>query len=129
MTVSVALKFTAQTKRYMRKFPNEFKKGFYTGLRKAMLIVEKEAKTNVNRGHPEFLEVRTGNLRRSILSDVDWKGGELVGSVYSGVVYSAVHELGFQHIPARPYLRPAIEDNLERIEDLIQDEILKEIKF
>lgn len=133
MAIQTKLELTQRSKRYLKKFPNEFKKGFYDGLKLSMRLVEKEAKINVAKGggaipaHPEFLSVRTGNLRRSIMTDVEDRNSEIIGSVFSNVVYSAVHELGYRNIPARPYLEPAIKDNMERIEDIIEDKIFKEV--
>jgi phage gpG-like protein len=84
-----------------------------------------------------ILRRRSGALSRSVGSDVDSRGGLVTGELYAGgrgVHYARIHELGgtiegapwlvFQlsdgtwrkvrrvKIPARPYLRPAMEDAL-----------------
>lgn len=115
------LKINEKSLILLQKLPEKFKKGFYEGLWKAIKLVENKAKRNA--------PVKTGHLRRSIRSDVD-KRSDLIKTVAwvgSEVEYAAVQELGYQarNISAQPYLRPAIEDNLTRIEDIIKNEIFK----
>jgi hypothetical protein len=121
MAISMSLKLTDTSKRYLKKFPDSFKKGFYKGMQEAMRIAEKEAKHNA--------PVLTGTLRRSIQSDVERQAGDIVGNLYSHLIYSGVIELGFpqRNIAAQPYLEPAIKDNLERFEDRIEIAIEKEV--
>jgi hypothetical protein len=121
MSISVQLELSDESKRWMRKFPVSFKKGFYKGIQEAMLIAEREAKKNA--------PVLTGTLRRSIRSEVDDTGLETVGSLFSNLIYSAVIELGWRarNIKAQPYLEPALKDNLERFTDRIEKAIEKEV--
>jgi phage gpG-like protein len=87
-----------------------------------------------------ILRRRSGDLGRSIASDVDSRGGTVTGSLSAGgrgVHYARIHEMGgtiegapwlvFQlsdgtwrkvrrvKIPRRPYLRPAMEDALRTL--------------
>jgi phage gpG-like protein len=147
MTLTVELNLTDDSKRFLKRFPEKFKERFYRGLYLSMKLVEAKAKASFgSAGKPK---VRTGHLRRSVQSDVDRRGDDLIGVVYSNLVYSRIHELGgtitpnnplgflrFQIgdawirakkvvIPARPYLEPAMRDNMSSIEDIIEKEIVK----
>jgi phage gpG-like protein len=42
----------------------------------------------------QVLNVRTGRLRRSITSEVETQGGQIVGMVGTNVEYAAAHEMG-----------------------------------
>jgi len=131
--------------KWLQDLPGNFKKDMYTGIRKAMLFAESEAKQSF--GKAGNLNVRTGNLRRSIKGTSKKEKGRLV----STTVYSAIHELGgvirpkrakrlkFKVggswksaakviMPARPFLRPAFENNMDEISEIILDSILKGMK-
>ncbi len=56
----------------------------------------------------ENAPVDTGNLRRSITSEVE-KGSNPFGRVGTNVVYAVYQEIGTRHHPAHPFLRPAME--------------------
>ena len=147
--IKVKLEIPLEIQERMKHIGKDFREGLEKGLRKGMFLAEKAAKESFN--SPRHLRVRSGYLRRSITSDVDTAGRTLVGTLGSHVVYAAIHELGgiirarssqylrFQiegewktvrqvMIPDRPYLRPAIVDNLEEISDIIKREILKEVE-
>jgi phage gpG-like protein len=87
-------------------------------------VVEANAKINASRGRPG-LNVVTGNLVNSIKTalakSTDTSAEADVGT---GVVYARIHELGGiaghgSHIPARPYLRPAVDEHMGQIEDAV----------
>lgn len=88
----------------------------------------------VRRTASQLAPYKTGNLRRSITEFASWNTIE----VWSRLVYSAIHEFGgtitpkkwnyltFKignkrvrtkkvNIPARPYLRPGLENNINEI--------------
>jgi len=101
-------------------------------------VIETNAKMNASAGRPK-LQVDTGNLVNSIQTrTVSNSGDEVKIEVGTGVEYAAIHEFGGviealhapylhfvidgQHIqkksvkmPARPYLRPAVDENIAAI--------------
>ena len=143
--LDIDLKLDTKSKIWLKKFHPNFKEGFYKGLKKAMMYAESKAKKSF--GKAGNLKARSGHLRRSIKSGANRNKGWLSNDV----VYAGIHEyggtikpkgggylkfkIGDQFvsvkevvIPARPFLKPAIEDNYNKIEDIIFDRILKEIK-
>jgi phage gpG-like protein len=109
-------------------------------------VVEAHAKINASRGRPG-LNVVTGNLVNSI-STVLSKSTDTSAEADVGpaAVYGRIHELGgiiaakaggylrfmvggqwvttkSVHIPARPYLRPAVDNNEQRIVDAVGYEL------
>lgn len=62
--------------------------------------------------------VRTGTLRRSIHTVIS-AGGKRA-TVGPSVAYGAFVELGTRRMPARPYLRPAFEQQAPRVVDEIK---------
>ena len=68
--------------------------------------------------------VLTGNNRRSIMYEVG-PGGEVAknameGAVYSTSGYGGYLETGTGRMPARPYMKPALDKNLPKFEDKIK---------
>lgn len=106
---------------------------------KACALVERSAKQNAPKG--------TGELRRSITSKVEADVDEIKGVVFSPLEYAPYIEYGtglfaeeegradvpwcYQDDegnwhstsgqPPRPYLRPALNDNRERIKEMLKD--------
>jgi len=132
----------------LRKMDENVRKGLLKGVRNAMFYAEREAKGSF--GQVGRLKVRTGTLRRSIQSGAEETKDGVRGWIGASVVYAAIHELGgtirpraakYLHfdidgdrktvkevdIPARPYLRPSIEDNLDEIRDIIISSVMSEI--
>lgn len=68
---------------------------------------------------PTYLGVKTGRLRSSISAgQVEHSGNEYLVKIGTNVVYASIHEFGGMagrnnkvRIPARPFLRPSIEDS------------------
>ena len=110
----------------MNKLDDEIKDGLLEGVRKSMFFVEAESKKKF--GTDGNLKVKTGRLRSSINTKVQQFGSNIIGSIGSNVFYASIHELGSSRIPARPFLAPAIEDNLNTISNLIMDSIMREVK-
>lgn len=93
------------------------------------------------------LRIITGNLYKSFspkniasgnVYEVKREGDTYVFNYGSKVPYAAIHEFGGiagngARIPARPYLRPAIEqwkkDNLSDVKSEMKQELIKEIKL
>jgi len=86
-------------------------------------VIKKHAKENASSGRPG-LEVETRELVDSIKISPA-KSTETYAEVDVGpsVIYGAIHEFGGFGIPARPYMRPAIDENEDKIVDAVADEI------
>jgi len=71
---------------------------------------------------PSFLGVVTGRLRSSISAMHTVKRGDAyIATIGTNVVYARRHKKGTYGMPARPFMRPAIEDRTNMrnvIEDL-----------
>jgi len=105
---------------------DEVKNGLLKGIRNAMFLVESSAKKRFST--TGNLQVRTGRLRSSIRTKVTEMGSSVIGIIGSNVVYAPVHEFGNFRTPARPFLGPALEENLNTINNLIMDSIMREVK-
>jgi phage gpG-like protein len=136
------------TKDIDKLLPN-IKEGIYKGMKLAMLHAEAQSKKRFNT--PNNLHVRTGRLRNSIIGQVTQSGDTYTGSLGTNVIYGPIHENGgviraknapylkFQlpngqwiskkevSIPSRPFLRPAITENIDRIREIIINSITKEV--
>ncbi len=114
-------------------------------------VVERHAKVNVSRGRPG-LEVQAGNLMNAINVTEESKSETLaeVNIGPSNVIYAAIHEFGgvivpinakvlswvkgavrvfanIVHIPARPYMRPALDENEESIQGAVEAEVWRNL--
>jgi HK97 gp10 family phage protein len=110
-------------------------------MKKACLLVERSAKQKVPKG-------TTGELGRSITSEVEVNGDEVKGIVYTPLEYAPYIEYGtglFAEAgngrkdvpwcykddegnwhstsgqPPRPYMRPALNENREQIKRILED--------
>jgi hypothetical protein len=109
------------------------KKGVFRGLVEGMLYAQTEAQNRFDT--PGNLHNRTWLLSQSIETKVYDTGTEMVGVLGSGtksgrgVIYANVHEFGYppRNIPARPYIRPSLFDNLSEINKLIMESINIEV--
>lgn len=121
--------------------------GTLVGVRKAMFFAEGETKASF--GKPGFPMVRSGHLRRSIQSGIVEKNRDTItGAVWSNLIYARIQELGgvvlpkkgpfmrFKiggrwvtsygyRIPPRPYLKPSVENNIDKIKEIIINSISK----
>lgn len=79
-------------------------------LSRITLQIERDAKRNA--------PVDTGNLRASLSSEVRREGADkIAGYVGTNVKYAPFVEMGTSRMGAQPFLRPAVEENRETIED------------
>lgn len=93
-----------------------------------------------NRMHgprPDILGVKTGRLSNSVMASIKSpilkQGNSYIAVIGTNIVYARVHEYGYskRNIPARPYLRPGIEnrDNqlqaVKDIKDVVEEAIKK----
>lgn len=74
------------------KMSEDIRVGLIEGLRLGMSVAEDRAKTRM--GQPGEIGVKTGTLRRSIMSQVVEDGDYITGSLYSNVRYARIHEEG-----------------------------------
>lgn len=72
-------------------------------LRAGALVIETPAKAKA--------PVLTGNLRRSIHTEVSTGGEKAEARVGTNVEYATVVEFGTSNRPPKPYLRPAYDEN------------------
>jgi len=103
-------------------------------------VVEGHAKINASKGGTEHLNIRTGALVNSITVDEgkQTKTRAEVG-IGTNIIYARIHELGGMikkafgiagitvHMPARPYLRPALDENENDIRGAVEAEIWRNL--
>lgn len=86
--------------------------------RAGALIVQNDAKVRI----VNWPLYKTGNLMRSIHMETAERTEErCVVEVGTDVVYAPPHEFGTDTIPARPYLRPAANENKDKVQKEIRD--------
>jgi len=134
--MKIRLDLSDDAKSMLRKMPELIKPALFKGMNEAMILAERESKLNLS---GRVLQRRSGRLRNSITHQVKIEGDNVIGRIGTNVVYGRIHELGgeirpktaralrFQipgvgwrmaqkvTIPKRPYLRPAIEENVSDI--------------
>jgi len=115
-----------KTEELIRKMPQEFRNALFNAMRtKIGPFLERTVKKSFGTtGKPG---VRTGNLRRSIYNKAYERASNVIGVVGTEVIYGRFLEEGTRHMDARPFLRPAIEENLEQIDRTLQDAIAREL--
>jgi len=67
----------------------------------------------------QLVPVRTGHLRNSIYTSIK----EWVADIGAEAAYAYFVELGTRHMKAQPYLYPAIQEHLPRLEQIILEAI------
>lgn len=97
--------------------------------RKAMVPVRNEVKTNAPFDPDTPVHIKANVALRS-----KWRGDNLrlrVGIVGGAKqnketpFYFRFHEFGTKHLPARPFMTPALENNAQQILDTVADELKK----
>lgn len=106
--------------------------GIKKGMQSAMLFAEAKSKGRFNT--PGNLKVQTGTLRRSISSIVKEDRDDIRGVLFTNVVYGPPHEFGSvmttragsqYKMPKRPFLEPAISENLNEIDRIIMNDVMR----
>ena len=64
---------------------------------------------------PKTLRVQTGQLRRSIRVRARGTGFDTIVEIGPTVGYAERHEIGSGGVPARPFMRPALEDTEKQV--------------
>ena len=124
-------------------------------LREVGAFLEGKIKETITKGRPEWpplspetLEARrkkgrfstkplldTGHLRNSVTHKVEGNAVK-VGVFGEEAIIAAVHEFGTTRagrghkvsIPARPFIRPTVDENIEEVEKIVGREVEKVIK-
>jgi len=120
------LKLDPKSLKTIEKEKSNIHGGVLEGVRKAMFYVESMSKKRF--GTAGNLHVVSGRLRSSIKTSVQKMGTEVHGSIGSNVIYAAIHEFGNFRTPARPFMGPAISENIDKINDIIADSINKGVR-
>lgn len=91
----------------------EYNTALERAMKKAVLIVEAEAKRNT--------PVDTGRLRGSITNEVREIARQVIeGRIGTNVDYARFIELGTSKMSAKPYLRPALRNKFSEVVSIIQ---------
>ena len=79
----------------------------------------------IHRYAVSVVPVRTGRLKNSLFWKADYENGEnsLTGVVGTNVKYSPHVEFGTEYMAERPYMRPAVENNMAAINSIFNDQI------
>ena len=142
-TIDVEIKGLEETQRATEKIVRDLRgEPFLNGMRKATLLVQRSAKKKA--------PVDTGRLRASITPEVRAHGNDVWGVVGSNVKYAPFQELGTKpHFVSaanigkwaerhgfgytgikvtgtpHPFLQPAIEENEQKIVNILGDTVAK----
>jgi len=149
MPLEVGIRTTKETKKLLKDMPKMIREGLVDGMKQAMNLAKKSAQDSFGKaGKPKNI---SHDLRNSIEPDAKIRGNVLIGSIGTEIIYGRIHEKGgtinakgagllrFQvngkwvsvpkvRIPKREYLRPAIQDNLNKIERLLTDSVWEEFE-
>ena len=143
-----SLRMTIASKKMLKRQPTEFKKGAREGSKDAIKLLGDDSKRGF--GGANQLQIRTGYLRRSIVTSIKEDGNIMTGAIGSTAIYAAIHEFGgvisssakqylmFKGgggwvkaasvtIPKRPFLSPIIEGNISSMRSQIIKGINKEM--
>lgn len=93
------------------------------------LIVENQAKENVNQLPPEHPQVQTGQLRSSITHEVENTKDEHIALIGTPVKHGLYLELGTINMPAYSWLMPAVEMSRDKIKDTLKTDIKAELSY
>jgi len=133
--IDVEIKGLKETQARMEKVVRDLQgEPFLMGMRKALLLVQRSAKLKA--------PVDTGRLRASITPEVRQQGTETLGVVGSNVKYAPFQELGTragarsmgsrlassywsEGTSGHPFLRPALEENEDKIVRILGDTVAR----
>jgi len=108
------------------------KKAVRQAARKAMVPVRDEVKANA----PHDPADDGVHIKANVALVTKWKGNTFTARV--GIkggakenpdtpFYFRMHEFGTKHLPARPFMAPALEANAQQVLDTITEELKKEL--
>lgn len=67
--------------------------------------------------------VKTGALQGSINREITQKGGKIQGRIFTNIPYAVYMEYGTSRIEARPFMRPALNENAEKVKNIFSKKI------
>jgi len=111
VTINIEVKGAEEFKAAMEKFDS----GMQRQVREQLFNWAADVKESARQRVP----VKTGNLQWSIYSKV----GEWVAEVGAEASYAMFVELGTRYMRARPFLFPAVQESLPRLEAVICEAI------
>lgn len=100
----------------LEKFPGEWDRIAREALGPGMALLESDAK--------RFAPVDTGALRASIGSQIAGGiGSQIVGKVGSAIEYASYQEYGTRYQSGKPYLRPSLAKNAQKVVKMFEQGI------
>lgn len=147
--LKIEIKTTPETERMLIEMPGDCSDALYKGVQQSVKEIQQYIKNSF--GKAGNLKVLTGDLKNSIIGETEKRSKAIIGILSSNLNYAAIHEYGGtirakskeyltfkiggsswvktkqSIIPARPYFRPGVVDNLDRVSKLITDIISKEM--
>jgi len=119
--ITIKVEGLAELQKTLQKFPKDWAKIATQALKPGMAVLESGAKKEA--------PVDTGVLRSSIGSEiVRGSGSEVIGKVGSSVKYASFQEYGTRYQPGKPYLRPTLKKEKNRIIKMFEKGIAKALK-
>ena len=100
------------------------------GMTNAAMNIEGKAKENCTPGSSPYYKAPfiTGTMRRSINSEVEQRGNEIIGIVGAGTDYAEdVHE-GSSKMPPRPFILDAITEKQNETIKFLEDAVKQGIR-
>ena len=117
--------------------PELLRKTLLSSLKKAMQVPKQTSKRDYFDAQdwdvapnppPGPLVARTTDLRENVSCGAEAKAGDIfTGWLESSLFYGVEHEIGID-LPARPFLRPAVEDELSSIMDIVENSLEKALR-
>ncbi len=83
-------------------------------------LVENQTKLNVSKSPPEHPQVQTGQLRSSIMHEVEKSGNEITAVIGTSVRHGLYLELGTVKMPPYGWLMPAVELKRDEIKETLK---------
>lgn len=138
--LEIKIGLTEKSKKNIKRFPKEFEDSLKPTFELIMLKAEARSKqhyfksgTSAAPVNSKFVTSRSGNLRRTISSQVRQQQNKLYAALTADVEYAATHEYGdlSRNIKQRAFLTPAIEDIIDDagFERVLIDEIDKRTRW
>lgn len=105
----------------LARFPKEWERTARQALKPGLALLESGAKKEA--------PVDTGRLRSSIASEVvKGPGSEIIGKVGSSLEYAPYQEYGTRYQPGKPYLRPTLAKEKNRVIKMFEAGIKQALK-
>lgn len=115
----IKVDFEREYRSYRKERTKELIDKLGSGMARAALIVERQAKINVSKPAGQHPRVDTGRLRASITSQIKKEADKIVGGVGTNVEYASDLEFGTSKIPAYPWLFPALESKKDEVKEAL----------